>query len=75
MITGGRLHGSRKEAAQQAVDEYIRLCCKDSNSFGQTVLERNPEPIQVLLIPGHLKGPDIMAYMEFCNVVNPLYKD
>ena len=54
--------------AEDAVREYLRLIDTDPNPFGRRALERNPEPIMVLLIPAELRGPDAMAYTGFCSV-------
>ena len=68
MLGGSQFEGTEEEARKQALDRYLKLV--DGNSFGRNALEKNPEPIMVLLIPGSLRGPDMMAYMGFCNVWN-----
>ncbi len=54
----------------EAVAAYLKLVDKDSNPYGRLALERNPQPIRVLLIPSELHGPDAMAYTGFCSVWN-----
>ena len=68
MLGGGQFSGTEEEARQQALDKYISLCLGVDNPFGRNALENSPEPIMVLLIPGHLHGPDMMAYMGECSI-------
>jgi len=70
MLGGGHFTGTQEQARQQALDKYIQLVQDDGNSFGRNILERHSDPIQVLLIPGELHGPDMMAATGFCSVWN-----
>ena len=70
MLGGGQFTGTQEQARQQALDKYISLVTNDSNPFGRNALQRHSEPIQVLLIPGELRGPDMMAATGFCSIWN-----
>ncbi len=70
MLGGGQFSGTEEQARQQAVERYISLVMNDNNPFGRNALQRHPESIQVLLIPGELWGPDMMADTGFCSIWN-----
>ncbi|KKK88055.1 hypothetical protein LCGC14_2747040 [marine sediment metagenome] len=70
MGSGYMMQTGKFRNVEDALAAYLELVDRDSNPFGRLALERNPQPIRVLLIPGHLRGPDAMATTGFCSVWN-----
>lgn len=70
MGSGYMMQTGKFRTVEDALAAYLDLVDKDANPFGRLALERNPQPIRVLLIPGNLRGPDAMAATGFCSVWN-----
>ncbi len=70
MGSGYMMQTGKFRNVEEAVARYLELVDEDDNPFGRLALERNPQPIRVLLIPGELRGPDAMAATGFCSVWN-----
>ena len=68
MGSGYMMQTGKFRNVEEAVARYLELVDEDDNPFGRLALERNPQPIRVLLIPANLRGPDAMAYTGFCSM-------
>lgn len=68
--SGYMMQTGQFKSIEEAVIAYLALVDRDSNPFGRLALERSSLPLQVLLIPALLHGPDALAYTGFCNVWN-----
>ena len=69
MMQTGSFH-----TVEDAVRCYLELVDANDNPFGRNALATYSDPIEVLLIPSKLHGPDAMAYTGFCSVMRPPMK-